>query len=133
MIFGMAFHTTGEPSIKRGPEEVVIGVADSGGENLTQSATFECTAIGLPPLQISWFYLTITAEGELGSPRKLTDGVTIINTTEPDLGGRISITSQLTISVLQDNGGVIRCQAGSAHQDARLTVLGMCYYACYIE
>lgn len=111
-----------------GPTDVVIGI-NSEGENLSDSAVFMCTAIGLPAPTIEWFYSTISLNGDLGEARPLRRKQ-ILNMTESDPeedttgSGRMIITSRLTISVSEKDGGIIRCKAGSSYKDATLTVLG---------
>lgn len=126
------YYIAGQPSIVSGPEEVVVGM-DSGGKSLKRSAMFKCTAIGLPAPEIQWLYKTISEEGVLNEARML-DPEQILNITESgpirDDTGRFEKTSTVTISISQNDGGIIRCKTGSVYKDAHLTVLGN---TCYVN
>ena len=119
--------TIGEPSIVSGPDDVVIGAQNS--TSLTSRAEFTCTARGRPAPEITWFYKTISRSqpGALDPEESLVDSPKVIsidlleNVTEGN--GRTLVTSRLRLSISENDGGVIRCKAGSAYKDSRLTVL----------
>lgn len=108
-----------------GPEDVVIGAQNS--TSLTRSAEFTCTALGRPAPEIAWFYKTISGSSLNPEQRLPADSPKVIsidllgNLTEES--GRTVVTSRLILSISENDGGVIRCKAGSAYKDARLTVL----------
>ena len=109
-----------------GPLDVVVGVdPDGNGQRLTQSASFTCTAKGLPAPKIRWFYLHLSPEGDLEMEELTSNIITRNNTESDDDSGRILVTSELMVPVTKDDGGIIRCLTGQMHEEARLTVLGM--------
>ena len=90
-----------------------------------------CTARGRPAPEIAWFYKTFSRSrpeaGALDPEQSLVDSPKVIsidlleNMTEES--GRTLVTSRLILSTSENDGGVIRCKAGSAYKDSRLTVL----------
>ena len=113
-----------------GPQDVVVGAQDSAVKNLTSSAEFVCKVIGRPTPVIAWFYKRISNTGEIdGEEIMLNLGLPkVLNISSPENyteeSGRMVVTSRLMLSISEDDGGIIRCRAGSAYKDARLTVLG---------
>ena len=107
---------------------MVIG-RDLDGEGLMETATFECTALGRPIPIIEWLSIIVNEDGTLGMPVQLNangDRYNIMkNDSAEDSTGRFQRKSILTISVTENDGGIIRCRAGEAFKDARLTVLSM--------
>lgn len=115
-----------------GPLDVVVGI-DPDGQDLIQSASFTCTAKGLPAPVIRWFYLHLSPEGDSEKEELTSNIITRNNTESDDESGRIMVTSELMVPVTKDDGGVIRCVTGQMDEEAkeaRLTVLGV--YARYI-
>ena len=115
--------------ITKAPGDVVIGL-DTTGEGLKETATFNCTALGRPVPMIKWFYLIVNEDGSLDMPKELLDGdkysnVIMNNDSDVDSTGRFNRMSTLTMPVTENDGGIIRCRAGTAFADARLTILSM--------
>ena len=105
---------------------MIIG-QDPDGDGLMETATFECAALGRPIPVIEWFYIIINDNGTLSTPVGLTDDDNryniATNDSAEDETGRLQRMSILTIAVKENDGGIIRCQAGSSYKDACLTVL----------
>ena len=117
------YFISGQPTITYAPKEVVIGL-DPEGVELMKTATFKCIAIGRPVPNIEWFYSTISEDGTLGMPEPVDRGYIMNNDSDEDSTGRFNRTSILTMPVRENDGGMVRCQAGATFADARLTVLG---------
>ena len=112
--------------ITKPPMDVVIGL-EQEEKRLTETATFECVALGRPTPDINWYYIIVNQDGSLGKPEHLMNDerYSIVNDDgDEDPTGRFNSTSTLTMSVIESDGGIIRCQAGTNFADARLTVLG---------
>ena len=125
--------TAGQPLITEAPTDVIIG-REQEEMRLTKMASFECVALGRPAPDINWYYIVIDKYGNLGEPERLMNNerYSIVNNDgDEDPTGRFNSTSKLTISVTESDGGIIRCQAGTAFADAYLTVLGKFQQATY--
>jgi hypothetical protein len=114
--------------ITKAPTDVIIGLEQDGNsKRLTETATFECVALGRPAPVINWYYITADRDGSLSEPGHLMDNerYRIMNDDgDEDPTGRFNSTSMLTMSVIENDGGIIRCQAGTtSFADAQLTVL----------
>ena len=119
--------------ITEAPTDVIIG-REQEEMRLTKMASFECVALGRPAPDINWYYIAIDKYGNLGEPERLMNNerFSIVNNDgDEDPTGRFNSTSKLTISVTESDGGIIRCQAGTAFADAHLTVLGKFQQATY--
>ena len=104
---------------------MIIGLEQE--KRLIETATFECVALGRPAPDINWYYIAVNQDGSLGEPERLMNNERyriVNNGGDEDPTGRFNSTSTLIMSVTENDGGIIRCQAGTTFADAHLTVLG---------
>lgn len=123
----------GKPNILEGgaPRDVIVGLETNGG-GLLRTATFECVALGRPIPVINWYYIIVNQDGTMGTKKQLSNddrfNITSSSSSE-DRTRRFQRTSVLTMSVTENDGGIIRCQTGASFKDAYLTVLSKFHWA----
>ena len=123
----------GQPNILEGgaPRDVIVGL-ETDGEELLRTATFECVALGRPVPIINWYYIIVNQDGTMGTKKRLSndDRFNITsNSGSEDRTRRFQRTSMLTMSVTENDGGIIKCQTGASFKDAYLTVLSKFHWA----
>ena len=107
------------------PTDVIVGV-EQPGMGLFETATFECVALGRPAPDINWFYTIVNQDGTVGTKKRLSssDKYNITATSsDEDETRRFQRRSILTMSVTENDGGIVGCQAGASSKNAYLTVL----------